>query len=49
MLKIDFNMRKKREHKDNGVVIATVVIAIAFVISLGYLLGGDNIDSAFFQ
>lgn len=42
-------MRKKREHKDNGVVIATVVIAIAFVISVGYLLGGDNIVSAVFQ
>ncbi|MBO7326126.1 MAG: hypothetical protein J6U74_01265 [Clostridia bacterium] len=42
-------MRKKRKSNDNGVVIATVIIALAFMISAGYLLGGDNLVNAVFK
>ena len=42
-------MRKKRKSNDNGVVIATVIIALAFLISAGYLLGGDNLVNAVFK
>ena len=42
-------MRKKRKSNDNGVVIATVIKALACVISAGYLLGGDNLVNAVFK
>ena len=42
-------MRKKRKHGDNGVVIATVIITVLFVISAGYLIGGDNVVTTLLQ
>ena len=40
---------KKKRHGDNGIVIATAIITLLFVISAGYLLGGDNLVNTVFQ
>ena len=40
---------KMKRHGDNGIVIATVIITLLFVISAGYLLGGDNLVNTVFQ
>ena len=42
-------MRKKRKHGDNGVVVATAIITVLFVISAGYLIGGDNVVTTLLQ
>ena len=42
-------MRTKRKHGDNGVVVATVIITVLFVISAGYLIGGDNVVTTLLQ
>lgn len=48
---IDFTMAKKvkkRKQGDNGVVIATVIVTLLFVVSAGYLIGDDNLVSGVF-
>ena len=42
-------IKKQRKKGDNGIVIATVIITLLFVISAGYLIGGDNLVSTVFQ
>ena len=42
-------IKKQRKFGDNGIVIATVIITLLFVISAGYLIGGDNLVSTVFQ
>ena len=42
-------MRKNRKQRDNGVVVATVIITVLFVISAGYLVGGDMTITTLFQ
>lgn len=42
-------MRKKNRRGDNGVVIATVIVAVLFVVAVGYLIGGNNLVSSVFQ
>ena len=42
-------MRIKKKYGDNGVVIATVIVTLLFVVFAGYLLGGDNLVSTVFQ
>lgn len=40
---------KRRKSGDNGLVIATVIVSLLFVVAVGYFIGGDNLVSSVFN